>query len=152
RLQSKTGALVLSSPQGTGVIRLTGGAVTSASAPGVVRLGEALLERGLLTGEQLEEALGLQQESRMWDDSPEALGAVLLANKTVDRAHLGKAVFQQILDALDTMTHWSDGAFSFHPAGNEEAAPPISFSVQQVILELMRQSDERHEAARVARR
>jgi Flp pilus assembly protein TadD len=150
RLQSKTGALVLSSRQGTGVIRLIAGAVTSASAPGVVRLGQALLERGLLSAQQLEDALGVQQESRMGQDSPEALGAVLLASKVIDRGQLGKVVFQQILDALETVIHWSDGAFAFHADSHPGAAPPISFSVQQVILELMRQNDERNEAARVA--
>src|SRR5262249_49928521 len=38
RLQNKTGALVVSSRQGAGIVRLTQGAVTSASAPGVKRL------------------------------------------------------------------------------------------------------------------
>jgi hypothetical protein len=142
---------VLSSRQGAGIVRLTGGAVTSASAPGVRRLGEALLERGLIDGAQLEEALGLQETSRIWEDDPEALGSVLLANKSIERAQLGKVVFQQILDALEPMITWTEGAFSFHPADAESTAPPISFSVQQVILELMRQSDERNEAARVAR-
>jgi tetratricopeptide (TPR) repeat protein len=151
RLQNKTGSLVLSSPQGVGVIRLTEGAITSASAPGVKRLGEALLERKLIDRAALETALGRQEMARMSEDDPEALGAVLLAEKLIERGPLSKAVFQQILDAMAPMVDWDEGAFSFH-SGSADESPPISFSVQQVVLELMRQTDERNEAARRAHR
>ena len=49
RLQHKTGSLVVSSRRGAGIVRLVKGQVTSASAPGVGRLGEALVARGIIT-------------------------------------------------------------------------------------------------------
>ena len=58
RLQHKTGSLVVSSRRGAGIVRLVKGQVTSASAPGVGRLGEALVARGIITRAQLEAGAG----------------------------------------------------------------------------------------------
>jgi hypothetical protein len=43
-------------------------------------------------------------------------------------------VFEQALTALEEMTSWTEGAFSFHPAESGDA-PPVSFSLQQTVLE-----------------
>jgi tetratricopeptide (TPR) repeat protein len=140
RIQSKTGSLVLSSRHGAGIIRLVQGALTSASAPGTPRLGDELVANRLLSRAQIEVALG--QQRRQPDDSAESLGSILLQSKLIDRNQLAKIVFEQALTALEEMTSWTEGAFSFHPAEGGEA-PPVSFSVQQVVLELMRARDER---------
>jgi Flp pilus assembly protein TadD len=148
RIQSKTGSLVLSSRHGAGIVRLEEGALTSASAPGTPRLGDALLEKGMVTRSQLHAALGKQRV--LPDDTAESLGAILLHDKLIDRTQLGKLVFEQALTALEEMTSWTEGAFSFHPAEGGEA-PPVSFSVQQTVLELMRRRDERAERAGISR-
>ena len=148
RLQSKTGSLVVSSRHGAGIVRLTQGALTSASAPGTPRLGDALREKGMLTLGQLNAALGKQRG--IPDDTIEALGEILLHDKLIDRTQLGKLVFEQALTALEEMTSWTEGAFSFHPAEGT-AAPPVSFSLQQTVLELMRRRDERDHLAKVSR-
>jgi Flp pilus assembly protein TadD len=145
RIQSKTGSLVISSRHGAGVIRLVQGALTSASAPGTPRLGDVLVEHRLLSRGQVAAALGRQQE-----DSSEALGSILLDEKLIDRTQLTRIVFEQALTALGEMTSWTEGAFSFHPSEGGEA-PPISFSIQQVVLELMRVRDERNQRAGVSR-
>ena len=54
RLQNKTGSLVVSSRRGAAIVRLVHGQVTSASAPGVQRLGETLVARGIITAAALE--------------------------------------------------------------------------------------------------
>jgi Flp pilus assembly protein TadD len=72
-------------------------------------------------------------------------GDALIAQGITDRAQLSRVLFQQILASLAEMATWTEGAFSFHPEG-DRGAPPISFSVQQVLLELMRQSDEAAES------
>ncbi|HXU82452.1 MAG TPA: tetratricopeptide repeat protein, partial [Polyangia bacterium] len=95
RLQSKSGSLVVSSRHGAGIVRLTQGALTSASAPGTPRLGDVLRERGLLTLHQLNTALGKQRG--LPDDTAEALGEILLHDKIIDRTQLGKLVFEQAL-------------------------------------------------------
>jgi tetratricopeptide (TPR) repeat protein len=148
RIQSKSGSLVISSRHGAGIVRLTQGALTSASAPGTPRLGDALRERGLLTLGQLNAALGKQRG--LPDDTAEALGAILLHDKLIDRTTLGKLIFEQALIALEEMTSWTEGGFSFHPDDGGEP-PPVSFSVQQTVLELMRRRDESDHRAGVSR-
>ena len=140
RLQKKTGSLVVSSRRGAAIVRLVRGQVTSASAPGVKRLGEALVARGIITPTALESALARQRTDD--GESAEALGAVLLRERPGHREALTRAVFQQVLDALDEMLTWNEGAFSFHP-GSDRGLPAIAFDLQNVMLEIMRIADER---------
>ena len=140
RLQKKTGSLVVSSRRGAAIVRLVRGKVTSASAPGVKRLGEALVASGIITPTALESALARQRSDD--GESAEALGAVLLRERPGHREALTRAVFQQVLDALDEMMTWNEGAFSFHP-GSDRGLPAISFDLQNVMLEIMRIADER---------
>jgi tetratricopeptide (TPR) repeat protein len=137
RLQNKSGSLVVSSRLGAGVVRLAQGRVTSASAPGVKRLGETLVAERLITVRQLEQALARQQ-----DDKEDTLGTLLLRDKVVTPAQLSEVVLRQILAALEEVLNWKEGAFSFHGAGDEEA-PPISFNTQEVALALVKTRDER---------
>ncbi len=140
RLQKKTGSLVISSRRGAAIVRLVRGEVTSASAPGVKRLGETLVERGIITAAALDAALARQ---RLDDgEGAEALGSLLLRERPAHRDALRRAVFQQVIDALGEMLTWTEGAFSFHP-GSDRGLPAISFDLQNVMLEIMRVEDER---------
>lgn len=141
RLQKKTGSLVVASRRGAAIVRIVRGQVTSATAPGVRRLGEALIARGIITAAALDAALARQRMDG--GESADTLGAVLLRERPADRAALTKAVFQQVLDALSEMLTWSEGAFSFHPAG-DRGLPAISFDLQNVMLEVFRIADERN--------
>jgi tetratricopeptide (TPR) repeat protein len=148
RIQNKSGSLVVSSRHGAGIVRMAGGALTSASAPGTPRLGDALVQHGLLTRAQLNAALGKQRD--LPEDNSEALGSILLNDQLIDRTQLAKVVFEQALTAMEEMMAWTEGAFSFHPADGGAEPPPISFSVQQLILDLMRARDEREHWAGVS--
>ena len=142
RLQKKTGSLVISSRRGAAIVRLVRGEVTSASAPGVKRLGETLVERGIITAAALDAALAQQ---RLDDgEGAEALGAMLLRDRPAHREALTRAVFQQVIDALGEMLAWKEGAFSFHP-GSDRGLPAVSFDLQNVMLEIMRLADEAEE-------
>jgi tetratricopeptide (TPR) repeat protein len=140
RIQRKTGSLVVSSRRGAAIVRLCRGQVTSASAPGVKRLGEALIDRGILTPAALDAALAKQRTDD--GEGAEALGSLLLRERPAHREALRRAVFQQVLDALGEMLTWTEGAFSFHP-GSDRGLPAISFDLQNVMLEIMRIADER---------
>jgi Flp pilus assembly protein TadD len=143
RVQSKTGSLVVSSRLGAGVVRMARGRVTSASAPGVKRLGEALVEQRIIGPVDLEAALAHQQT-----DQEESLGTLLLRDGVVDGPQLSDAVERQILASLEQMLGWTEGAFSFHQSGDKEP-PPISFNLQEVVLKLVKIRDERkHQRAR----
>jgi Flp pilus assembly protein TadD len=137
RLQSKSGSLVISSRGGAGVMRMVRGRITSASAPGIKRLGEALVEQRLITVAQLERALARQQE-----DKEEALGTLLLRDGALLGGQLADVVLRQIMSALEAMLGWTEGAFSFHGSDDEEP-PPISFDTQEVALKVLKARDER---------
>jgi tetratricopeptide (TPR) repeat protein len=138
RLQNSTGSLVVSSRLGAGVVRLAKGRVTSASAPGVKRLGETLVAERVINSRQLEQALAKQQ-----DDKEDTLGTLLLRDKAVTLAQLSEVVLRQILASLEEILNWKEGAFSFHGAPHEEP-PPISFNTQEVGLALFKAKDERN--------
>ncbi len=144
RLQHKTGSLVVSSRRGAGIVRLVKGQVTSASAPGVGRLGEALVARNIITRAQLDAALAQQRrdDNAPDGDGAETLGDLLMRERPGDRQPLTRVVFQQVLDALEEMLAWKEGAFSFHPGG-DRGMPVIAFDLQNVMLEIMRLADER---------
>jgi Flp pilus assembly protein TadD len=146
RIQSKTGSLMVSSRHGAGVVRLVAGALTSASAPGTPRLGDVLVHHGVVTRGQIAAALEKQRAGE--DDTAETLGSILLQDRLIDRAGLANIVFEQALTALEQMTGWTEGAFSFHPSEGTDA-PPISFSIQQIVLELMRLRDEANQGGSV---
>jgi tetratricopeptide (TPR) repeat protein len=137
RLQNKSGSLVVSSRLGAGVMRLVRGRITSASAPGVKRLGEALVEQKVISAQQLERALARQQ-----DDKEEVLGTLLLRDGALLGGQLADVVLRQIMASLDAMLGWTEGAFSFH-GGDDEEPPPISFNLQEVTLKVLKAHDER---------
>ena len=139
RVQNKTGSLVISSRQGAGIVRLVRGRLTSAAAPGVQRLGETLVGRGIISRSDLDAALASQRADLR--QTSEALGSVLLRKRPGAREQLNQAVLQQILDGLAEMLSWREGAFSFHP-GTEAEIPSISFDTQNVVMELFRMTDE----------
>jgi tetratricopeptide (TPR) repeat protein len=137
RTGSKTGALMISSQRGPGSVRLVRGRVTSASAPNVRRLGEMLVDQGVLRAEELVAALARQENHR-----EEALGTLLLREGTIDGPQLNDVVFRQIMASLDEMLGWSEGSFSFQ-SGADEMPPPISFSLQEITLKLVKMRDHR---------
>jgi hypothetical protein len=139
-VQAKTGSVVISSRQGAGIVRLVQGRLTSASAPGVQRLGETLVDRGIITRPELDGALATQRSELR--QSTEALGSVLLRSRPGVRELLNQAILQQILDGLVEMLGWSEGAFSFHPAPESEA-PSISFDTQRVVMKAFGMIDHR---------
>jgi tetratricopeptide (TPR) repeat protein len=139
RVQQKTGSLVISSRQGAGIVRLVQGRLTSVSAPGVQRLGETLVSRGIISRADLEAALAIQRADLR--QTSEALGSVLLRKRPNSREQLNQAVLQQILDGLAEMLSWREGAFSFHP-GTQTEVPAISFDTQSVVMEFFRMSDD----------
>jgi Flp pilus assembly protein TadD len=147
RLQKKTGALVVSSRQGAGIVRLVEGALTSASAPRVKRLGEALVDSGVISLEQLERALSHQREEP--GENAETLGSLLLRDRIIDRDRLTTAIRRQVMAALEQMMTWTEGAFSFHPGDvDESVTPPVSLDLRDVMLKLMRLTDERNAGRR----
>ena len=99
RVQRKTGALVISSPRGAGIVRLVQGRLISASAPAGSR-----------------------------------------ASHPVPEGARPDLVLRQIVGELAEIVRWREGAFSFHPSGDQQL-PAVSFDTQRVVMELFREED-----------
>jgi tetratricopeptide (TPR) repeat protein len=142
RFQSKSGALAVTSDQGAGVVRMIRGRVINASAPGVKRIGEALVEGGVIARARLNAVLAQRNaEAR----PARAIGSVLLRDRLVEREQIAKYLYRQLQSALQEMLNWREGAFAFHAAEDGDP-PPIAFDLQHVMLDLTRVGDERKQS------
>jgi hypothetical protein len=144
RLQKKTGSLVVSSRRGAAIVRLVRGQVTSASAPGVKRLGEALDRRGIITAAALERrwrgnAPTTARARRRW-------APCCCANTPATAKRSPAPCSSRCSTRCGEMQTWNEGGFSFHP-GSDRGLPAIAFDLQNVMLELMRIADERKETS-----
>jgi len=98
----------------------------------VKKLGETLVEEGVLRPEELTAALARQQSDR-----EEALGTLLLREGIADGPQVNDALLRQIMASLDEMLDWREGSFSFS-AARDDMPPPISFSLQEITLKLVK--------------
>jgi tetratricopeptide (TPR) repeat protein len=146
RMHEKTGSLVVSAPAGVGILRLEKGMLIGGSAPRLKRLGEVLVRRGLISPENLAFALSRQKElypglQEDGEGEVNTLGAVLLRERLIDEKQLSDVLFRMIVHVIRQIKPWREGAFAFHPS--EDSGFPVRFNVQKVVLDLMRQEDER---------
>lgn len=63
----------------------------------VPRLGDYLVEKGLITVEQLHKALSYQEKLAEPDQLPPLIGQILIGMKVIDRASLDETITEQIL-------------------------------------------------------
>jgi Flp pilus assembly protein TadD len=148
RMQEKTGLLVTSAPAGVGMLRLEQGMLIGGSAPGSKRIGEELLQRGLISREKLLFALARQRELHpsaqdALEPDSNALATVLLREQLVEERQLARTLFRMILQVIGQINQWREGVFAFYPSA--DTAFPIRFNVQEVVLDLMRLEDERRQ-------
>ena len=132
RLQSKTGSLVVSSRRGAAIVRLVRGRITGASAPGVKRLGESLVEKGLVSRPDLEIVLKAQ---RARPDSSVSLGDLLLRQRPSDRSRSRERCSNRWSKRWWRCSAGRKVRSLCIPAAS--GVPTISFDVQNVMLELM---------------
>jgi hypothetical protein len=123
----KSGALVLRTPMNEVTIYFDYGAVRCVSTNvDAMRIGEVLMELGLVTEEQIEQALALQSVA----DDPDRLGEVLVDVGYISENDINQAIAQQIQSALVSLLKEPHGIFEFspqRPSGRAEFAGVISF-------------------------
>lgn len=91
-------------------------------------MGDALVEEGLLTGEQLISALDIQKKSRLAGETP-LLGQILVEQGYIDRPTLDRAVTDQILKlqtALQQANHTLEQRVQERTAELEKAYQRLS--------------------------
>ncbi len=102
-------------------------------------VGQLLRDRGIITAQQLEEAVRTQAQT----DNTSRLGAIMIAREFVDRADLEAVIKEQVEELLYSLLSWQSGSFKFY----EDQFPTeeeitVSLSVENVILEGLRRLDE----------
>ncbi|MFQ6008461.1 MAG: DUF4388 domain-containing protein [Candidatus Zixiibacteriota bacterium] len=102
-------------------------------------LGQLLKERGVLTAQQLQEAVNIQATT----ENSKRLGEILISRGFIDRADLERVVKEQVEHLLYSLLSWQSGSFKFYEnqfPTDEEIT--VNLSVENVILEGLRRVDE----------
>ncbi len=103
-------------------------------------LGQLLQQKGIITAEQLREAVEAQGKG----ENSKRLGEILISRRFIDRADLEAVVKGQVEELLYSLLSWQVGSFKFY----EDLYPTeeeitVSLSVENVILEGLRRLDEK---------
>jgi hypothetical protein len=151
-LGRRTGTLTLRRGHDEGEITFHHGAIVGARSPASRRIGELLLEEGILDRAGLEQALRRQSEL----EPPQTLGQILLDHGSVPVDAVRDAVRGQIEKTIYELVTWAHGSFVFEldtlkPVDDiavfpGDLLPDIDLNTQMVLLEAARIFDERNRA------
>lgn len=149
-LGRRTGTLTVRREDEEAEIGFHRGQIVSASSPKTQRLGELLVARGVLEGEQLESLIARQRSER----PRRSLGQLLIAEGTLTFDSIREAIEAQIEQTIFDLVGWTTGSFEFaldelkpiddiamYPG---DVIPKLDLNTQVVLLEATRLFDERH--------
>jgi len=108
-LGGRTGTLTLSFGDAKAGIGFHQGRIVNAWAPGAKRLGELLMEAGVIDQARLDDAL-LRQET---EHPRRSLGQVLVAMGAVDPDTVYRTIEHQIEQTVHDLVTWNQGTFQF---------------------------------------
>lgn len=141
-IQRKTGILTLKNSHETVSVTFHNGMVVGAdSTPKKLedRIGKVLVKTGLITLEQLKEALDLQKQTL------QKIGFILIDQKYITRAELKEALQIQVAQMIYRLFRWSNGEYYFDqkakvdPDADESIAP---MSAESILMEGIQMIDE----------
>lgn len=149
-LGRRTGTLVLHSGDHQGMIGFHQGRLVSARGPGMPKLGDMLVDSGILERQALDQAIEAQQDA----DQPRSLGQMLIASGELEEEALRQAVSDQIEKTISELVQWDSGSFEFaiddlRPVDEialfpGDLVPGTDMNTQMVLLEAARIFDERN--------
>ena len=136
----KTGCLKVTDGSNFGSIYFSEGKICYASLLNRPdRLGERLFSRGLISSQQLQEALDFQQR----EGGARRLGGILLEKGLVAEADIEADIAGQIEDTIFHLLRWPDGEFFFEPDSRPEGENIlVSLDAMNLLLEEARRVDE----------
>lgn len=103
------------------------------------RLGDRLFSRGLITSQNLQDALALQQQ----EGGTRRLGGILLETGLIKQQDIEADVSGQIEDTIFYLLRWIDGEFFFEPDSLPEGETIlVSLDAMNLLLEEARRVDE----------
>ncbi len=152
-LGARTGTLTLKSGETTAEIGFHQGKIVNAVGPGTRRLGDLLLESGVIDGAALEKALRAQEE----ETPRRSLGQILVGMNAVTPEMMYRAIEQQIERTVYDLVTWTHGTFQFalddlRPIDDIALVPGdvirhLNLDTQMVLLDALRIFDERNRDA-----
>ncbi len=135
----RTGCLALSDRQRFGTIYFEDGWIIFATIVNRRdRIGDLLLRPGIITREQLDQALAMQAASR-----GRRLGEILVSIGAITPEELRRVVRVQIEEAVYTLFAWTEGSFTFDAGVKPEWEGELDrISPENLLLEGARRIDE----------
>jgi tetratricopeptide (TPR) repeat protein len=134
----KTGCLSVADKSRFGQIYFEKGRITYARVVNRRdRIGDLLVRDGIVTQEQLEAALELQNNSR-----DKRLGEILISRGYMKQEDLHLYIRLQIEEAIYHLFTWSRGTFFFEADERPEADVTVSINPDGLLLEAARRVDE----------
>ncbi len=153
-LGQRTGTLVLKSSGRTAMIGFHGGKLISAQVPGQPKLGDLLVDEGVVERSVLEDAVADQTLG----EGRRTIGQILLDDGHVQARELREVVVKQIEGAVSRVVQWDAGSFEFvlnklRPVDDVaiypgDLVPDADLNTQMVLLEAARIFDEAREDGR----
>ncbi len=138
-LSKKSGILKMEGPVGKGRVVFHDGQILYASMQGKEKLGERLIREGMLKEGDLETALRIQKDRKVY----EPLGAILTENKFIEKGVLETLIQSLIKEVVYELLSWEEGGFRFEPEQPMPNIPQnISVSTEYILLEGTRLRDE----------
>jgi hypothetical protein len=131
-----------------GFIYLVNGRVQAISLPVTdEKLGSRLIKAGLLTEEQLAQALIEDTQMTKEQKKAKPLGQRLIERGFTNEAQIREIMAKQTMDQVFELAHWQNGVFIYdEPERMPQFQVAIQGNVQQLLLEAYRRIDEGEES------
>ena len=138
-LSKKTGVLTVENSSSKGRIVFHEGQILYASLQSREKIGERLIREGLIEEKDLEAALRIQKDRKVY----EPLGSILAENKLIDKNVLEGILREHLKEVVYELLSWEDGNFKFEPEKTVHEVPlGGSISPEYLLLEGTRLRDE----------
>ena len=149
-LGKRTGTLLLHRGSEEGMIGFHEGRLISTQSPKTPRLGDLLVDSGLLDSASLQAAVAAQEASA----ERRSLGKILVGEGYLEEDQLREIISQQIEQTVSELVNWETGSFEFAvddlaPVDEialfpSDVVPGSDINTQMVLLEAARIFDERN--------
>ncbi|MEZ4528187.1 MAG: DUF4388 domain-containing protein [Desulfobacterales bacterium] len=138
--KEKTGILHLARAHMKSAICLKNGNIIAASDSNGLRLGQILMNKGLVSSKNLREALRLARKSE------KMLGETLLSMNLIDSTVLREVICHQVQEAVLELFFWRDGSFEYRDCIIDFDQQNIrEINTIEIIMESARRLDEWNE-------
>lgn len=124
-----SGILRVVSPRGAGELHMVDGAVAGASTSTTNRLGELLLDAGLLDEHTLDTVVAEQRATR----KPRPLGVLVVERHLLSALQVRPILEKQVLAALAEMLSWTDGQFAFDQQPTAALPPSLGIEPEHLL-------------------